>query len=201
MFFGIHFCSDRLQNGSSGRISLIRIKNQLRIFRKFIDSRIQKPRKVSMTAKLRIREGRAFIEQALYRDKSDGGDDGTVVFKIEKRSASSNGNESLVPSESVHLFTMVWSCLIWEESREWTLCNFIKNPPEKAGKFPEVIYWNTILIPGSGMLCGLPEHAVRSDPVSERVKAFCLQYHEHKYIQKNRPIQEKFRAFFYCRSA
>ena len=37
-----------------------------------------------MTAKLRIREGRAFIEQALYRDKSDGGDDGTVVFKIEK---------------------------------------------------------------------------------------------------------------------
>ena len=84
MFFGIHFCSDRLQNGTSGRISLIRIKNQLRIFRKFIDSRIQKPRKESMTAKLRIREGRAFIEQALYRDKSDGGDDGTVVFKIEK---------------------------------------------------------------------------------------------------------------------
>ena len=79
-----------------------------------------------MTAKLRIREGRAFIEQALYRDKSDGGDDGTVVFKIEKEISSSNGNESLVPSESVHLFTMVWSCLIWEESREWTLCNFIK---------------------------------------------------------------------------
>ena len=60
---------------------------------------------------------------------------------------------------------------------------------------------NTILIPDRRMLYGLPEHAVRSDPVSERVKAFCLQYHEHKYIQKNRPIQEKFRAFFYCRSA
>ena len=39
------------------------------------------------------------------------------------------------------------------------------------------------------MLCGLPEHAVRSDPVSERVTACCLQYHEHKSRQTNRPLQ------------
>ena len=84
MFFGIQFCPDLLQNGSSGRISLIRIKNQLRIFRKFIDSRIKKLRKKTLSPELRIREGRTFVEQVLYRDKSDGGDDGTVMFKIEK---------------------------------------------------------------------------------------------------------------------
>ena len=84
MFFGIHFCSDRLQNGSSGRISLIRIKKStpnLPEVHRFPHPEAQKSVHDRETPDPR---SRAFIEQALYRDKSDGGDDGTVVFKIEK---------------------------------------------------------------------------------------------------------------------
>ena len=54
---------------------------------------------------------------------------------------------------------------------------------------------NTILIPDRRMLYGLPEHAVQVVPVSERVKAFCLNIMNISIYRKIDQFKEKFRAF------